>query len=59
MATSDFLIDEPRDMSPKSMAHRWINYKQMFLVMYGKHIYHHYRGNIEAVAVLKYEILYL
>ena len=59
MATSDFLEEDTRDLSPQSMANRWINYKQMFLIMYGEHIYLHYKNDMDSLSVLKYEILYL
>lgn len=37
----------------------WINYKEIFFSMYGKHIYQHYQGDIDAVKTLKYEILFM
>ena len=41
----------------KQLLNRWINYKQRFYWMYGKHIYEHY--DKESVEILKYEILFM
>lgn len=43
----------------ESKINEWINYKLMFFIMYGKHIYEHYKNDPESVKVLKYEILYM
>jgi len=54
-----WIDEDDRTFTPKSLCDSWINYKELFLMMYGKHIFEHYQDDIESFKILKYEILYM